>query len=54
MVEFNLNDKAKFKMYVDEAINWYKKHIIGGVSPEMTIEDEIWLEKEKGLLNQTK
>jgi hypothetical protein len=21
MVEFNLNDKAKFKMYVDEAIN---------------------------------
>jgi hypothetical protein len=50
MVEFNLKDRNKFKIYIDEAIQWYKKHIVGGISPEMTNNDEIWLEKEISLL----
>ncbi|MDR0826123.1 MAG: YqaJ viral recombinase family protein [Mycoplasmataceae bacterium] len=33
--------------FVKQATDWYNKYIVTGISPEMTPEDQMWLDQEK-------
>ncbi|GMO13942.1 MAG: YqaJ viral recombinase family protein [Mycoplasmoidaceae bacterium] len=42
----NFDSINDFKNVVTLAEEWYDKHIVTGISPEMTADDEAWLKKE--------
>jgi hypothetical protein len=48
----DIRDKASLIQYVEAAKSWYISYIKTGHSPQMTVEDKMWLENERTFLNR--
>lgn len=46
LINFRISNINSFSKKIDQAKEWYEKHILTGISPELTPEDMKWIKNE--------